>query len=80
MSEAAQPTVTGSRPATMEKIVNLCKRRGIVFPTSDIYGGLGSTFDYGPLGVELRIDRANSFLEIHASFIEISKVRGAECQ
>ncbi|HYR78582.1 MAG TPA: glycine--tRNA ligase [Candidatus Dormibacteraeota bacterium] len=38
----------------MEKIVNLCKRRGIVFPTSDIYGGLGSTFDYGPLGVELK--------------------------
>jgi glycyl-tRNA synthetase len=39
---------------TMEKLVNLCKRRGIVFPTSDIYGGLGSTFDYGPLGVELK--------------------------
>ncbi len=38
----------------MEKIVNLSKRRGIVFPTSDIYGGLGSTFDYGPLGVELK--------------------------
>jgi glycyl-tRNA synthetase len=38
----------------MEKIVNLCKRRGIVFPTSDIYGGLGSTYDYGPLGVELK--------------------------
>ncbi len=39
---------------TMEKLVNLCKRRGIVFPTGDIYGGLGSTFDYGPLGVELK--------------------------
>jgi len=38
----------------MEKLVNLCKRRGIVFPTSDIYGGLGSTYDYGPLGVELK--------------------------
>ncbi|MGH7837349.1 MAG: aminoacyl--tRNA ligase-related protein, partial [Candidatus Binataceae bacterium] len=38
----------------MDKIVNLCKRRGIVFPTSEIYGGLGSTFDYGPLGVELK--------------------------
>ena len=38
----------------MEKIVNLCKRRGLIFPTSDIYGGLGSTFDYGPLGVELK--------------------------
>jgi glycyl-tRNA synthetase len=38
----------------MEKIVNLCKRRGIIFPSSDIYGGLGSTWDYGPLGVELK--------------------------
>ncbi len=38
----------------MEKIVNLCKRRGLVFPTSDIYGGLGSTWDYGPAGVELK--------------------------
>jgi glycyl-tRNA synthetase len=38
----------------MEKLVNLCKRRGFVFPSSDIYGGLGSTFDYGPLGVELK--------------------------
>ncbi|MGH7948403.1 MAG: glycine--tRNA ligase, partial [Candidatus Binataceae bacterium] len=44
----------GKRAVTMEKIVNLCKRRGIVFPTSDIYGGLGSTYDYGPLGVELK--------------------------
>jgi glycyl-tRNA synthetase len=54
LSEAAAATSTGARPVTMEKIVNLCKRRGIVFPTSDIYGGLGSTFDYGPLGVELK--------------------------
>ena len=33
----------------MEKIVSLCKRRGFVFPSSEIYGGLGSTYDYGPL-------------------------------
>jgi glycyl-tRNA synthetase len=39
---------------TMEKLVNLCKRRGFVFPTSEIYGGLGSSFDYGPLGVEMK--------------------------
>jgi glycyl-tRNA synthetase len=54
LSEAAEATPTGKRPVTMEKIVNLCKRRGLVFPTSDIYGGLGSTFDYGPLGTELK--------------------------
>jgi glycyl-tRNA synthetase len=38
----------------MEKIVNLCKRRGFVFPSSEIYGGFASTWDYGPLGIELK--------------------------
>ncbi|MBI2846283.1 MAG: glycine--tRNA ligase [Chloroflexi bacterium] len=38
----------------MNEIVSLCKRRGIIFPSSEIYGGLGSTWDYGPLGVELK--------------------------
>lgn len=38
----------------MEKIVSLCKRRGFIFPGSEIYGGLAGTYDYGPLGVELR--------------------------
>jgi glycyl-tRNA synthetase len=38
----------------MDKIVNLCKRRGFVFQSSEIYGGLISCYDYGPLGVELR--------------------------
>ncbi len=51
---APQAEAAPQRAVTMEKIVNLCKRRGIVFPASDIYGGLGSTFDYGPLGVELK--------------------------
>jgi glycyl-tRNA synthetase len=50
----SQPVTARKDAVTMEKLVNLCKRRGIVFPTSDIYGGLGSTFDYGPLGVELK--------------------------
>ncbi|MDY7019204.1 MAG: glycine--tRNA ligase [Chloroflexota bacterium] len=39
---------------SMEKIVSLCKRRGFVFPSSEIYGGLGSFWDYGSLGVELK--------------------------
>ena len=51
---AAEPVTERANAVTMEKLVNLCKRRGLVFPTSDIYGGLGSTFDYGPLGVELK--------------------------
>jgi len=42
-------------PATsLEQIVSLAKRRGFVFPSSAVYGGLGSTWDYGPLGVELK--------------------------
>lgn len=40
--------------ATMEKIVSLCKRRGFIYPGSEIYGGLSGTWDYGPLGVELK--------------------------
>jgi len=38
----------------MEKIISLCKRRGFIFPSSEIYGGLSSAYDYGPLGVELK--------------------------
>lgn len=40
--------------ANMEKIVSLAKRRGFIFPGSEIYGGLSGTWDYGPLGVELK--------------------------
>ena len=39
---------------TMDKLVALCKNRGFVFPGSDIYGGLANTWDYGPLGVQLK--------------------------
>ena len=38
----------------MEKIVSFAKRRGFVFPGSEIYGGLAGTFDYGPMGVRLK--------------------------
>ncbi|NLY88842.1 MAG: glycine--tRNA ligase [Firmicutes bacterium] len=47
-NEGIQPTTT------MEKIVTLAKRRGFIFPNSEIYGGLNSCWDYGPLGVELK--------------------------
>ena len=36
---------------TMDKIVNLCKTRGFVFPGSEIYGGFANTWDFGPVGV-----------------------------
>ncbi len=38
----------------MDKIVSLCKRRGFIFPDSEIYGGLANTWDFGPLGVEMK--------------------------
>jgi glycyl-tRNA synthetase len=43
-----------SDPQRMEKIVSLCKRRGFIFQSSEIYGGLNGSWDYGPLGVELK--------------------------
>ncbi len=45
--------MSSETPVTLEKIVSLCKRRGFVYPTSEIYGGLVSSYDYGPLGAEL---------------------------
>ena len=51
---SVQTASAGEQVVTMDKIVNLCKRRGLVFPASYIYGGLGSTWDYGPAGVELK--------------------------
>jgi glycyl-tRNA synthetase len=44
----------GGDPKLMERVVNLTKRRGLIFPSSDIYGGFRSTWDYGPLGVLLK--------------------------
>ena len=41
--------------ADMQTLVSLCKRRGFIFPSSEIYGGIASCWDYGPLGVELKL-------------------------
>jgi glycyl-tRNA synthetase len=43
-----------AKPDLMERVVNLSKRRGFVFPSSEIYGGFRSTWDYGPLGAQLK--------------------------
>ena len=43
-----------THPEVMDKLVSLCKRRGFIFQSSEIYGGAGSVWDYGPLGVELK--------------------------
>ena len=44
---------------TIEKIVSLCKRRGFIFQSSDIYGGFSAVYDYGPLGIELKSNISN---------------------
>lgn len=46
---------------TFEKLTSLAKRRGFIFPGSEIYGGLSGTWDYGPLGVELKRNIKNEF-------------------
>ncbi len=48
---------------TMEKLVALCKNRGFVYPGSEIYGGLANTWDYGPLGVELKNNIKKAWLK-----------------
>src|SRR5437870_6745695 len=48
------PASAASDPKLMDRVVNLAKRRGLVFPSSEIYGGFRSTWDYGPLGVLLK--------------------------
>jgi len=48
-------------PELMQKIVSLCKRRGFVFQSSEIYGGLKSAYDYGPMGIELKRNLMNEW-------------------
>ncbi|MFI5276309.1 MAG: glycine--tRNA ligase [Ktedonobacterales bacterium] len=47
-------THKGAEKDRMQDIVSLCKRRGYIFPSSEIYGGVNAVFDYGPLGVEFK--------------------------
>jgi len=54
MSDPAVLTETDEQTVDMKDIVALCKRRGFIFPASDIYGGLNGFWDYGPLGTELK--------------------------
>jgi glycyl-tRNA synthetase len=52
----------------MNKIVSLCKRRGFIFPGSDIYGGLAGTYDYGPLGALLKRNIEKSWIKYFVEF------------
>ncbi len=55
MADTDTATETATHPPDlMDRLTSLCKQRGFVFQSSEIYGGLGSVYDYGPLGVELK--------------------------
>src|SRR5579864_2424349 len=51
--EPEEPSDPTPRPELFDAVVNLCKRRGFVFPSAEIYGGIRSTYDYGPLGANM---------------------------
>ncbi len=61
----------------MDKIVSLCKRRGFIFPGSDIYGGLANTWDYGPYGVELKNNVKQAWWR--ANVHQRNDVHGMDC-
>ncbi len=54
MSQETQKSTQAEKNAHMEKIVSLCKRRGFIFQSAELYGGLNGCWDYGPLGAELK--------------------------
>ena len=58
-SDSQRPPSPSYGAASMEKIVSLCKRRGFIFQSSEIYGGLNGLWDYGALGVELKRNLKN---------------------
>ena len=58
---ASEPKAEKNTEVTMDEIVSLAKRRGFVFPSSEIYGGLGSTYDYGHYGVLLKNNVKNEW-------------------
>ena len=60
-SEVSPQSIRAGDVVTMDKIVALCKRRGFVFPSSEIYGGVGSTYDYGHYGVLLKNNVKNEW-------------------
>lgn len=53
-SESTQQEESLTKMPDMDEIVSLCKRRGIIFPSSEIYNGFAGFYDYGPLGAELK--------------------------
>jgi glycyl-tRNA synthetase len=79
------PESEAPKTVSLEDIVSLCKRRGFIFPGSDVYGGLSGTWDYGPLGVALKknilnlwwkmfVDDADNMYGVDAAILMNQKV------
>ena len=64
-------------PPTLDTIISLCKRRGFIFQSSEIYGGMAACYDYGPLGVELKRNVRDAWWR--AMVHERGDVEGIEC-
>lgn len=60
-----------SKELTLDIIVALAKSRGFIYPGSEIYGGLANTWDYGPIGIELKNNVKKSMVEKICSRIKI---------
>ena len=60
--------------STMEELVSLCKRRGFIFQSNDIYGGIKGLYDYGPMGVELKNKRINNITIINTTIFIINHI------
>src|ERR687888_375409 len=63
MATTAQPRA--GRLDDLQKLVALCKRRGFVFPSAEIYGGFANTYDYGPLGALLKNNVRDAWIRAH---------------
>ena len=50
----------------MEDLVSLCKRSGFIFPSNDIYGGMKGLYDFGPMGVELKLNLKSAWWKINS--------------
>jgi len=58
---------------TMEELVSLCKRRGFLFQSNDIYGGIKGLYDYGPMGVELKNNLKQAAKNLYSLLRKIKK-------
>lgn len=72
-----QPELKQPLSGMMDKMVSLCKRRGFIFQSSEIYGGLAATWDYGPLGAELKRNLKEAWWR--SNVYERDDIEGLDC-